>query len=105
MSFTKEEIRKGMLLYAVTDRSWLKAGQSLVSVCREVLAKGATFLQIREKDLDAGSFEAEAAALKALCARYTVPFVVNDSVEIAVTVTKECGQYLSEECPEGLNRK
>ena len=28
----------------------------------------------------------------------------SDSVEIAVTVTKECGQYLSEECGEGLNR-
>ena len=28
----------------------------------------------------------------------------NDSVEIAVNVTKECGQYLSEECSEGLNR-
>ena len=29
----------------------------------------------------------------------------NDSVEIAVNVTKECGQYLSEECSEGLNRE
>ena len=28
----------------------------------------------------------------------------SDSVEIAVTVTKECGQYLSDECSEGLNR-
>ena len=28
----------------------------------------------------------------------------SDSVEIALTVTKECGQYLSEECGEGLNR-
>ena len=28
----------------------------------------------------------------------------SDSVEIAVTATKECGQYLSEECGEGLNR-
>ena len=28
----------------------------------------------------------------------------NDSVEIAVNVTKECGQYLTEECSEGINR-
>lgn len=86
MKFTKDEIRKGMLLYAVTDRSWLKEGQTLLSVCEDVLANGATFLQIREKDLDAGSFEAEAAKLKALCARYGVPYVVNDSVEIALAI-------------------
>ena len=86
MKFTKDEIRKGMLLYAVTDRCWLKEGERLLSVCEEVLANGATFLQIREKDLDAGSFEAEAASLKALCARYAVPYVVNDSVEIALAI-------------------
>ena len=86
MKFTKEEIRKSMLLYAVTDRAWLKENESLVSVCKEVLENGATFLQIREKDLDAAVFEQEANALKELCAGYRVPFVVNDSVEIAVRI-------------------
>ena len=86
MRFTTDEIRKGMLLYAVTDQSWLKEGQTLLSVCEDVLSNGATFLQIREKDLDANSFEAEAARLKALCARYKVPYVVNDSVEIAMAI-------------------
>ena len=86
MSFTKDEIRKGMLLYAVTDQSWLKEGERLPSVCEAVLASGATFLQIREKDLDPGAFETEAARLKALCERYGVPFVVNDSVEIALAI-------------------
>lgn len=86
MKFTNDEIRKGMLLYAVTDQSWLKEGQSLLSVCEDVLANGATFLQIREKDLDANSFEAEAAKLKALCERYKVPYVINDSVEIVLAI-------------------
>ena len=86
MNFTKDEIRKSMLLYAVTDQSWLKEGQTLLSVCEDVLENGATFLQIREKDPDADSFEAEAAKLKKLCARYRVPFVVNDSVEIALAI-------------------
>ena len=86
MRFSRDEIRKGMLLYAVTDQSWLKEGQTLLSVCEDVLANGATFLQIREKDLDAACFEAEAANLKALCARYGVPYVVNDSVEIALAI-------------------
>ena len=86
MNFTKDEIRKGMLLYAVTDQSWLKEDQMLFSVCEDVLSNGATFLQIREKDLDANAFEAEAAKLKELCRRYHVPYVVNDSVEIALAI-------------------
>ena len=86
MKFSKDEIRKAMLLYAVTDQSWLKEGQSLLCVCEDVLSNGATFLQIREKDLDADAFEAEAAKLKELCARYKVPYVVNDSVEIALAI-------------------
>lgn len=85
MKFTKEQIKKAMLLYAVTDRAWLKAGESLADVVELVLENGATFLQIREKDLDAENFETEAKALKNLCARFAVPFVVNDSVEIAIS--------------------
>jgi len=84
MKFTKEEIRRSMLLYAITDRMWLNEGETLISVTEEVLKNGATFLQIREKDLNEDDFEAEAEALRTLCAKYRVPFVVNDSVEIAL---------------------
>ena len=86
MKFTKDEIRKSMLLYAVTDRTWLKPGETLADVCKDVLENGATFLQIREKDLQASAFEMEAQALQALCAKHHVPFVVNDSVEIALAI-------------------
>ena len=86
MRFTKEEIKNSMLLYAVTDRAWLKENEDLTSVCKSVIENGATFLQIREKDLDEGTFEEEAEALKKLCAQYHIPFVVNDSVEIALDI-------------------
>lgn len=86
MRFTKEEIKNAMLLYAVTDRAWLKENEDLTSVCKSVIENGATFLQIREKDLDEGTFEQEAEALKKLCAQYHIPFVVNDSVEIALDI-------------------
>lgn len=86
MKYTKDEIRSSMLLYAVTDRMWLKSGETLLDVCKDVLENGATFLQIREKDLNEADFEAEAQALKTLCAKYRVPFVVNDSVEIALDI-------------------
>ena len=84
MKFTKDEIRKAMLLYAVTDQMWLKEGEKLADVVESVLQNGATFLQIREKDLAEDAFEAEAEKLKTLCVQHGVPFVVNDSVEIAL---------------------
>lgn len=84
MKFTRDKIRKAMLLYAVTDRMWLKEGETLVGVVEAVLQNGATFLQIREKDLAPDDFAAEAKRLKTVCMQYGVPFVVNDSVEIAL---------------------
>lgn len=84
MKFTKDEIRRAMLLYAVTDRSWLKEGETLEDRVHIALENGASFVQLREKELEPAAFEALAARLQKLCADYSVPFVVNDSVELAL---------------------
>ncbi len=86
MKYSKEQIRKAMLLYAVTDQSWLKEGETLLDVVKEVLKNGATFLQIREKDLSETDFEEEAKKLQDICKEYHVPYVVNDNVEIAIKI-------------------
>ena len=83
MKFTKDESRQGMTLYAVTDRSWL-GERTLAQVVEEVLKGGATFLQLREKELDQATILAEAREIQAIAARYHVPFVINDSVDIAL---------------------
>ncbi len=72
-----------LLLYAVTDRHWLE-GRSLYEVVKESLDGGATFVQLREKDLDEEHFLKEAKEIKELCREYKVPFVINDNVDIAV---------------------
>ena len=74
--------RQDLLLYAVTDRSWL-GKQTLCEQVEEALKGGATFVQLREKELDDDTFLAEASEIQALCKRYNVPFVINDNVEIA----------------------
>ena len=74
--------KKGLLLYAVTDRSWLN-GETLYSQVEKALQGGATFIQLREKNLDQDHFMEDALELKKLCAAYHVPFVINDNVEIA----------------------
>lgn len=40
--------KKDLLLYAVTDRSWLN-GRTLYDQVEEALKGGATFIQLREK--------------------------------------------------------
>mgnify|MGYP002582150001 CR=1 FL=1 len=77
--------KKDLLLYAVTDRSWLN-GETLYSQVEKALEGGATFVQLREKHLDHDAFLQEAKEIKELCAKYQVPFVLDDDVELALEV-------------------
>jgi len=82
MKFDKESL----LLYAVTDRTWLGEGETLVQAVEKALKGGTTFVQLREKELDEETFLEEARQLKALCRQYNVPFVINDNVDIALAM-------------------
>ena len=55
--------KKDLLLYAVTDRSWLNA-ETLYSQVEKALEGGATFVQLREKHLDHDAFLQEAKEIK-----------------------------------------
>lgn len=77
--------KKDFLLYAVTDRSWLQ-GKTLYEQVEAALKGGASFVQLREKNLDEVHFLEEAKSIKELCGRYKVPFVINDNVKIAQAV-------------------
>ena len=70
------------MLYAVTDRHWT-GEKNLIQQTEEAIRGGATFVQIREKNLDEQEFEQEAIQLKKLCEKYKIPFVVNDNVQLA----------------------
>ena len=83
--WTADDIRRGMLLYAVTDRSWLR-GRSLAECVRDAVEGGATFVQLREKHAPRGEALALARELKDVCARAGVPFVVDDDVQLAAEV-------------------
>jgi thiamine-phosphate pyrophosphorylase len=78
--------KENMRLYAITDRAWLK-GKSLVYQVEQALKGGATCIQLREKNLNEDEFLKEAFAIKALCQQFTVPFFINDNVDIAI----KCG--------------
>lgn len=81
--------REDFLVYAVTDRHWLQAGETLCDVVEKALQGGATFIQLREKNLDSEHFMEEARQLQVLCREYDVPFVINDNVQIALTMNAD----------------
>ena len=77
--------KKDLLLYAVTDRSWLN-GQTLCEQVEQALKGGVTFLQLREKELDDQEFLEEAQVIQQLCRKYQVPFLINDNVALAAKI-------------------
>lgn len=74
--------KKSLLLYAVTDRAWTK-DVSLYEQVALTLKGGTTFVQLREKNLPYDDFKAEGEKLLKLCKNYSVPFVINDNVQLA----------------------
>lgn len=73
---------KLLTLYAVTDRSWLKPGESLSEPVEELLKAGVTCVQLREKHAEEELLLAEARALKKICAEYQVPLILNDRPDL-----------------------
>ena len=101
MSFTKEQLREQMLLYAVTDRHWLN-GQTLYEQVEEALKGGATFIQLREKDLTEEEFLEEAKKIQQLCKKYRVPFIINDNVKLAKEIDAD-GVHVGQSDMEALD--
>ena len=94
--------KEDLLLYAVTDRRWLKEGETLVTRTEEAIDGGVTFVQLREKDLDEENFEREGRELKELCRKRGVPFVINDNVELAAKLDAD-GVHVGQSDMEALD--
>ena len=68
-------------LYAVTDD-----GPNLIERVRRAIGGGATCIQHRAKCATFEAAKADALAILAVCREYGVPFIVNDSLELALAV-------------------
>ena len=100
MQFQKEMLT----LYAVTDRSWL-GERTLAAVVEEVIAGGATMVQLREKGRSPDEILAAAREVRAVCSRYGVPFLINDSIELARACGADGVHLGQSDVPEGDVRK
>lgn len=69
----------GKGIYAITDGP----RDDLFAAVEATLAGGARLLQYRDKTADAERRRSEADEISRICARYDVPFIVNDDVALA----------------------
>jgi len=79
-------------LYAITDGP----RADLLAAVKAALRGGAAQLQYRDKTADTARRAFEARALRELCARFEIPFIVNDDVELALAAGAD-GVHLGED--------
>lgn len=87
--------RSALLLYAVTDRSWTKEKPLKVQVEESILG-GVTFVQLREKNISDIEYLKLAKEIKEVTDKYKIPFVVNDNIEVALSVGAD-GVHIGQE--------
>lgn len=92
-----------LLLYAVTDRSYI-GKKSLSQKVQEVIEGGATFIQLREKNLNQADLLLEAKEIQALCKKAHIPFVINDDVQLAKKIDAD-GVHVGQEDMEAARAR
>ncbi|MGH7905360.1 MAG: thiamine phosphate synthase [Candidatus Binataceae bacterium] len=92
--------RTSFRLYLITDRKYAGVDR-LIPACEEALAAGARrpgaiAIQLREKDLGGRELYELGAALRALCAQYGAPLLINDRIDVALALDAD-GVHLPED--------
>jgi len=73
-------------LYGVTDSQLQPDDHTLLSTVEQALLGGMKLLQYRDKSEDHDKRLRQAGALKVLCHRYQAILLINDDIELALTV-------------------
>ena len=76
---------KSLLLYAVTDSSWV-GDKTLAEQVEEAIQGGATMIQLREKNLPINQFIHFGKEIKSITDKHNIPLIINDEVEVAIAI-------------------
>lgn len=79
------KIKVDYSLYLVTDRKLLR-GRDLVQSIEQAIKGGVSLVQLREKSVSSREFLELAIRVKEITARYKVPLIINDRLDIALAV-------------------
>ncbi len=75
-------------LMFVTDER-ITDDADFLAILEASLKGGVSIVQLREKHLSAKRFYGRALAAKAICSKYSIPFIVNDRLDIALAVNAD----------------
>lgn len=90
-----EKLRANFHLYVLTDRS-LSLGRTNEEVVEEAIAGGADAIQLRDKGYSTRELLREALNLRDITRKRGVPFIINDRVDVALTVNAD-GVHLGQD--------
>jgi thiamine-phosphate pyrophosphorylase len=72
-------------IYLVTDRDLMSTG-TLEEAVEQAIVGGCTLVQLREKDCSSLDFYNTAVKVKEITNKYNVPLIINDRLDIALSV-------------------
>lgn len=98
-------IEESLLLYAVTDRRWLREGQSLSDVIKQAVEGGATVIQLREKELDREQVIKEALDIKSYLNAKSIPLIIDNDIEVTKAAGADGVHVGQDDCPVSEARK
>ena len=91
-------------LYFVTDRGLCRR-KPLEEVVIQAVKGGASYVQLREKDVSTRFFVEEAQRIKKLLEPYKVPLIINDRVDVALACGAEGVHIGQEDMPYEIVRE
>ncbi|KDQ21517.1 hypothetical protein BOTBODRAFT_25958 [Botryobasidium botryosum FD-172 SS1] len=92
-------------LYLVTGRELLPPNKDYYESLEEALQGGVTVVQVREKTADTGEFLDIASKTSSICAKYGVPLIINDRVDIALAVNAAGVHIGQSDMPVSVTRR
>ena len=100
-----ENMKLDFRLYLITDRKLFSSSDAMLEAIEKALQGGAKAVQLREKDLMTRELLGLAYRMRALTAKYSAKFFVNDRVDIALAVDADGVQLGRKSIPVQAARK
>lgn len=91
-------------LYLVTDRKILN-GKDIFKAVEEAIKGGVTIVQLREKDISSLEFYNIAIKMKKLTSYYNIPLIINDRLDIALSIDADGLHIGQDDLPLKVARK
>jgi len=89
--------------YLVTNRD-NKTDRQFFHIIEQAIIGGVSIIQLREKNTESKEFYEIAIKLKKLCDRYNVPLIINDRLDVAITVNGDGVHIGAEDIPGNVVR-